>query len=30
MCAEDIIVDRRGNIYMTNCQDGLNIMRVTV
>jgi hypothetical protein len=30
MCAEDIIVDRRGNIYMTNCQDGLHIMRVTV
>ena len=28
-CAEDIIVDRRGVIYMTNSQAGLHIMRVT-
>ncbi|ASL40346.1 MULTISPECIES: LVIVD repeat-containing protein [Acetobacteraceae] len=30
MCAEDIIVDRRGFIYMTNSQDGLHILKVTV
>lgn len=29
MCAEDIIVDRRGVIYMTNSQDGLHILKVT-
>ena len=28
-CAEDIIVDRRGVIYLTNSQAGLHIMRVT-
>jgi len=28
MCAEDILVDRRGVIYMTNSQDGLHIMKV--
>jgi hypothetical protein len=30
MCAEDILVDRRGYIYMTNSQDGLYILKVTV
>jgi hypothetical protein len=30
MCTEDIIVDKRGYIYMTNDQDGLHILRVTV
>ena len=30
MCAEDIIVDRRGFVYMTNSQDGLHILKVTV
>ena len=30
MCAEDILVDRRGYIYMTNSQDGLHVLRVTV
>jgi hypothetical protein len=30
MCAEDIIVDRRGVIYMTNSQDGLHVLRLTV
>ncbi|WP_043446008.1 LVIVD repeat-containing protein [Halotalea alkalilenta] len=29
MCAEDIIVDRRGIVYMTNSQDGLHILKVT-
>jgi hypothetical protein len=29
MCAEDILVDRRGVIYLTNSQDGLHILRVT-
>jgi len=27
-CAEDILVDRRGIVYMTNSQDGLHIMKV--
>jgi hypothetical protein len=30
MCAEDILVDRRGYIFMTNSQDGLHVLRVTV
>jgi hypothetical protein len=30
MCVEDIIVDRRGYIYMTNSQDGLHILKMTV
>ena len=29
-CAEDLIVDRRGYIYMTNSQGGLYILKVTV
>ncbi len=30
MCAEDIIVDRRGYIYMTNSQAGLHILKLTI
>jgi hypothetical protein len=30
MCAEDILVDSRGVIYLTNSQDGLHILRTTV